>query len=213
MTVALLVSSLLLGSCATTLKGIEKSDLQTKVKVTQPISLAPERLVKANSLYVLVRNYSDVPEIAFQEMLKQKLISMGYRITPNPEEADYILVVNVLYMDYYRETAVQEMGTAGAVVGGVGGALITEGDKSKIVGAILGAMIGQVAGGVVGSAVKIETYSGVVDVEIKEKVESSEKVYRTQVGATAQQTNIDKETAIRVINEKLSNQIGEFFRR
>ncbi len=230
--------------CAHMLTAIEHSSLQTKVKMTDTIFIDPVKLAKAKTVFVSVRNTSEMQEIDFGNMLKQKFMAKGYTITDNPDEADYIVIANVLYMDYSKQTGTYEFGSVGATAGALAGGFLGRGSSTSnltgsIAGGIAGGLIGGLGGALIGSAIKVETYAGIVDVEIREmadnavtgklvtnatqgsattlqteqKVETNYQTYRTKIIATAQKTNLDRTEAAQEISDKISTQIVGMFNK
>ncbi len=223
--------------CAHMITAIEHSDLKTKVKMTDTIFLDPVKLAKAKAIFVLVRNTSEMQEIDFTNLLKQKLQQKGYTITDDPDKAGYMVIANVLYMDYYRQTGTREGGVEGALAGAGAGALIGQSRDTSIALGLIGGVVGGIGGALLGKAIKIETYAGVIDVEVREKadnavtgklvtnapqgsattlqteqkVETNYQTYRTKIIATAQRTNLDKAEAAAAVSEKLATQIAGLF--
>ena len=230
-----------LSGCATIPTAIEHADLQVKVKMTDTIFLDPILKAKHKKVFLSVANTSDLQEIdptVLKNALAEKFIKRGYIIVNDPEEASFIIQTNILYMDYYRQTGAREFGAGGGLIGAGAGAYIGRGSDSRAVAlAILGAMAGEVGGAILGKMIKVETYAGVIDVEIRERtdkpvvgqivtnatlgtattlqtkqeVSTNWQVYRTKIAATAQKTNLNKEEAAKVIIDRLSTQIVNIF--
>jgi len=230
-----------LSGCATIPEAIEHRDLRVGLKMTDTIFLDPVKKAQNRTIYVEVRNTSDLQEVN-PEMVKTRLVeklkAKGYKIVENPLEAGYILQINILYMDYYRKTGAREGALTGAAVGALAGAGAGGGrDVEALILAAAGAALGYVGGAVIGSAIKIETYAGVIDVQLQEKtdkpvvgelrteakqgtsttlvttqeVKTNYQTYRTRIAATAVKTNLKKEEAAPVIAEKLATQVSEIF--
>lgn len=227
-----------LSGCAGTMQAIEHSSMTTKVKMSDSIILDPTTLAKNRTVYVRVTNTSEMQEIQFEPMLKTKLQQKGLKVVSNPEEAGYIIQVNVLYMDYAKDAS---MTADGMVAGGVGGALlgsgIGSGWKGNTAGAVIVGAIGSIAGGLIGKMIHVDRYLGVIDVRIQEKVEggiigkvesnvtqgtsttiktereikTDYQSYQTRIAAEAVRTNINKEEAAAAISDKLATQIAAIF--
>lgn len=223
-----------LTGCTQTMRAIEHSRMQVNVKMSDTIFLDAATLVKNRTAFVRVTNTSDMQEIHFEHMLKDKLSRRGIALINDPSQAAYIIQANVLYMNYEREGMTGD----GMLAGGFGGALVgaSIGDGSAG-GALVGGIAGALVGGVIGAAFKVETYAGVIDVQIQERVEggvrglmktdakqgmattlqtereirSDFQTYRTRILAQAKQTNIDKAEAARVVSERLAQQIAGMF--
>jgi len=229
-----------LSGCATIPEAIEHRDLRVGLKMTDTIFLDPVKKAQNRTIYVEVRNTSDLQEVN-PEMVKSRLVeklkAKGYQIVENPLDAGYILQINILYMDYYRKTGAREGALTGAVVGALAGAGAGGRDVEALILAAAGAALGYVGGAVIGAAIKIETYAGVIDVQVQEKtdkpvvgelrteakqgtsttlittqeVKTNYQTYRTRIAATAVKTNLKKEEAAPVIAEKLATQVAEIF--
>lgn len=238
--IAALGLSLQLVGCAAIPEAIEYSNLYTNYKMSDTIFLDPVKKTKYRNIYIDVRNTSQLQEVdtnTLKNALAEKLLTKGYKIIDEPAQADYILQVNVLYFDYYRKTATKESAGVGAFAGAGAGALAGGRDIDALILAALGAGAGYIGGALVGSAIKIETFAGVVDIQIQEKADNLVKgkivtnasqgtsttiqtestytspfqIYRTKLAVTATQTNLKKDIAAAEIVKKLSEQIAEIF--
>lgn len=226
--------------CGQMINAIEHSDMQVKLKMTDTIFLDPVVKAKNKTIYVAVNNTSDMQEVdttMLQNLIVSRLSAKGYQVVTDPTQAGYIIQANVLYMDYYRQTGTKEGAVEGALVGAGSGALIGQSRDTSIALGLIGALVGGVGGTLLGKAIKVETYAGVVDVQIQERtdkpvtgqiitnaqqgssttiqtkqeISSNYQIYRTKIACTAQQTNIDKNEAARAIADKIANQIGGIF--
>ena len=223
--------------CATTMRAIEHAQMTTTVRMSKTIFLDPVALKRNKTVYIRVTNTSDMQEIDFENLLKERLQLRGITITQDPEKAGYIVQANVLYMNFEREG----MTADGMLLGGYGGALagaFAGGDwRGSLVGAGIGGLAGALVGGAIGAAFQVKTFFGTIDIQIQEKVASGVKgtmvtdakqgeatvlrterevvsdfqTYTTRVVAKAKQTNIDRVEAAKVISEKLAIQIAGMF--
>ena len=238
LTLVLLGSSL--SSCGYVSKGIEHSDLQTRVSLTESIFLDPEVKKQNRTVYIEVTNTSDFYELSkeeFKELIIQKLQAKNYKITEEVSQADYIVRVNLKHMNYHRETGAQEGGSEGFIVGATMGASTSRDFRDAFVGAIIGGIVGGVSGSIVGKMIKIESYNGVFDLEIREKlnkpilgkiitkaplgsatqletenkIETNWQIYRTQINVNMGKTSLNKNEAAKVIAEKVATSIAELF--
>jgi outer membrane lipoprotein SlyB len=128
-----------------------------------------------------------------------------------------------------------------ALTGGYGGALLgvaTGRGTGRYTGGAAGALVGSAAGTLIGAAVHVDTYMGVVDIQVKEKVPqgnvstttqsnlkqgmgttiksshytvSNYQTYRTRIAVKATRTNINMKEAVPVIENKLSSEIAGIF--
>ncbi|MCX7858317.1 MAG: complement resistance protein TraT [Deltaproteobacteria bacterium] len=232
----LLVSVLFLTSCASTSKIIEHANLQTKVTLVEPIFLnvaAPKR-----TAFVKVTNTSDVQGIPLEDALRDRLSKKNVVIVSDPAEAHWIVQVNVTSLVYQKVGSMgQEASQVGAVIGGIAGALIPGSGRDSWIGAAAGSIAGNIVGAVAGSLVKVESYAGLVDLQIQERltqmvkgkmksevkqgtsttytterdVESEYQTYRTLMRIEATRTNIDLEEVKREIAGKVADQIAGLF--
>ncbi|HAA83212.1 complement resistance protein TraT [Thermodesulfobacterium commune] len=125
----------------------------------------------------------------------------------------------------------------GAVAGGLAGGIAGGRDVDALILAAIGAGVGYVGGALIGSALKIETFAGVVKIQIMEKTENpvvgvitsnlkqgtsttikteqaittNYQTYRTKLAVTATQTNLKKEIAAKEVVDKTSVLIANFF--
>jgi hypothetical protein len=229
-----------LTGCGQVITAIEHSDMQVKLKMTDTIFLDPVVKAKNRTVYVAVNNTSDMQEVdtgMLQNLIASRLTAKGYQVVSDPFQAGYIIQANVLYMDYYRQTGTKEGALEGGLIGAGSGALIGQSRDTSIALGLIGGIVGGIGGSLLGKALKVETYAGVVDVQIQEKtdkpvvgqiatnaqqgssttiqtkqeIESNWQIYRTKITCIAQQTNIDKDEAARAIAERIANQIGGMF--
>lgn len=234
------VFALQLVGCATIPEAIEYRQLYTNYKMSDTIFLDITKKAKYRNVYVDVRNTSQLQEVnpeALKQVITEKLRAKGYNVISDPTGADYILQVNILYFDYYRKTAAKEGAVEGALVGGLAGGLAGGRDVEALILAALGAGAGYLGGALIGSAIKIETFAGVVDIQIMEKADnpvvgkivtqakqgssttlqteqtyqSQYQTYRTKLAVTATQTNLKRDVASQEVTEKLSQQIAGIF--
>lgn len=229
-----------LTGCGQMINAIEHSDMQVKLKMSDTIFLDSVVKAKNRTVYVTVNNTSDMQEVdtgMLQNLIASRLAAKGYQIVSDPAQAGYIIQANVLYMDYYRQTGTKEGALEGGLIGAGSGALIGQSRDTSIALGLIGGLVGGIGGALLGKALKVETYAGVVDVQIQEKtdkpvvgqivtnaqqgssttiqtkqeISSNYQIYRTKIACTAQQTNIDKNEAARAIAERIANQIGGMF--
>ncbi|MEM5800997.1 MAG: complement resistance protein TraT [Candidatus Aenigmatarchaeota archaeon] len=228
--------------CATIPEAIEYRNLYTNYKMSDTIFLDVTKKSKYKNIFIDVKNTSQLQEVdpeGLRLAIAENLRGKGYNVLPTPDNADYILQVNILYFDYYRKTAAREAAGEGALGGATLGAGVgTGGGKTEaLILAALGAGAGYVGGALVGSAIKIETFAGVVDIQILEKAENpvigklitsakqgsvttlqteqaiqtNYQTYRTQLAVVATQTNLKRDEAAKEVTNMLAKQIGGIF--
>lgn len=226
--------------CATIPEAIEYRNLYTNYKMSDTIFLDVMKKEKYRNIFIDVRNTSQFQEVdtdALKNAIAKELAGKGYNILSSPSGADYILQVNVLYFDYFRKTAAKEAAAEGAIAGGIAGGGAAGDDTTALILAALGAGAGYVGGALIGSAIKIETFAGVVDIQIMERTEkpikgkivteapqgsvttikteqeykSNYQIYRTKLAVTATQTNLKRDEAAREIIRMTAKQIAGIF--
>jgi hypothetical protein len=233
----LTVSLMGLTSCAQTMHAIENAKMTVTVKMSDTIFLDAATLAKNRKAYIRITNTSDMQEIAFEGLLRDKLSQRGIILVNDPSEAGYVIQANVLYMDYEKKGLTADGMLAGGYGGAVLGAVMGGDWKGSLAGATIGGVAGSLIGGAIGAAFKVETFFGTVDVQIQERVEggvrgtmttdaqqgsstrlqtereirSDYQTYRTRIVAKATQTNIDRVEAARIISERLAQQISGMF--
>ncbi len=237
MSMLLIAFAIALMGCTGTMRAIEHSSLSTKIRMSDSILLDAQNLAKSRNIYVRVTNTSELQEIAFEHILRERLALKGYVLISDPSDAGYIITANVLHMGYQKEAS---MTPDGMLAGGWGGALLGSGGggwRGPLAGAMIGGVVGSVAGGIIGNLIKVGTYLGVVDVQIQERVaggvsgrmltdakqgtvttmttereiQSDFQTYRTRIAASATKTNIDQNEAAMAISERIAIQIAGIF--
>ncbi|MFN3534747.1 MAG: complement resistance protein TraT, partial [Desulfatiglandales bacterium] len=92
-----------LSGCAHTMSAIEHRELTVSAKMSDTIFIDPKLISVNNKVFVKTSNTSDMQDIEFDSLLRNKLSSRGLVIVNDPSEAGYIIQANVLYMDYEKE--------------------------------------------------------------------------------------------------------------
>lgn len=185
----LLLVVLLIGSgCAATVTAIQYKDLDVQTKMSATIFLPPAAAAK-KTVWIDVRNTSD-KELDLSS-LTSMIVAKGYTILSDPDQANYRLQVNVLYVGKADVSALENAvyaGWGGPVAGAAAGALVGVGVSGTGTGALIGAGVGGLVGGaaevISGSMVKKVTFSMLTDVQVSEK---SDKPVQQQQSATVQQ--------------------------
>ena len=233
--VAVIFAAVQLSGCAQVATGIEHAKLVTSAKMSDTIFLNPVR-ADQKTIFVQIKNTSDVPMPDLQSDVVNLVTARGYRIVSDPYKAHYWLQGNVLYMG--KES--RHMTYAGALAGGFGGALVGSafGNHYGRVGTIsAGAVLGSALGAIAGAAIHVDKYMGVVDIQVKEKVngtikakessnlsngigttykstrnvQTSYQSYRTRIVAEAEQTNLNLKKATPVLENKLARELVGIF--
>lgn len=171
-----LVATFLLSGCATT-------QLETKVRMTQSLFVDPvakERRI----VFISARNTSG-NSVQLAPHIIASLEQKGYTITDNPDEANYVLMTNVLYSNKKRENNAADA----AVVGGMGGLMVGSYNQNTMTGAIGGAAAGALIGGLIGKATEDTIYQMQVDVLVKQRTQGKVQASRSNTGGQASVTD------------------------
>jgi len=231
----------MLSGCATIPEAIEHSSLQIGTKMSDTIFLDPEYKMTHRKVFIDVTNTSNIRKINttdFKQKIASALQAKGYQVVLSPSDADYILQVNVLYFDHYRQTGAREGATEGAALGAAGALAATRAnDVDDLIVAAVAAGAGYTGGAIVGKMIHIDTFAGVVDMQIKERHEKPVKetvetnasqgsatviqqklereshwmIYRTKIAVTATKTNLKEEEVAKVVENNLADQIAGIF--
>lgn len=236
--VSAIIFTLSAAGCAGTKDAIESRKLTTSVKMSDTIFLEPvepeERIV-----WIRVRNTSDRQDLdpsAIESIIKAKMEKRGYKVTDSPKEARYRLQANVLYANHERKGLTEEGMLIGGFGGGALGSTVRGGGTSKAAATVGGALLGAVIGGIAGSAIHVDKYMLVVDIQISEKAAGSVETetsaestegsvtkkevtsgssdylkYRTRIVGTAKKTNLKWEEAKPVLMEGLAASLAGIF--
>ncbi len=168
--------SLLLG-CGATHTAINKRTLDVQTKMSASIFLDPVTSEKKR-VFVQVRNTSDKAELDIEPEIKTAMEAKGYQLVSIPDQAHYLLQVNILEVGRSDLRAAdhalhQGFGAAlgGAVAGAAVGSLAGTGDNKK--GAVVGGLFGASVATVTDAMVQDIVYSVVADLQISERMGNS----------------------------------------
>ncbi|HKM19369.1 MAG TPA: complement resistance protein TraT [Aliarcobacter sp.] len=172
LTLSMVLASTLFSGCATT-------QLQTSVKMSQSVFIDPVKK-ELKTVFISSKNTSGQP-INLEQSLSNELQGKGYKVVDDPDEATYILMVNVLYCDKKQENNVAGAALgAGAIGAGVSG--YNHGGAGQAIGVGLGAAV---IGGLIGKATEDTIYQMQVDILIKERTKGSVLTQNSTVAAQA----------------------------
>jgi hypothetical protein len=180
--------SLTLANCVGTTTAISKRDLATENKMSNTVFLEPTA-AENQTVYVQVRNTTDVPALNVEESVKTSLRMKGYQIVSDPKKAQYMLQANVLsagQIDPETRDDVLASGYGGALSGGVvgaGTAAVFGGQQSAVIG---GALVGAAIGMLVDASIKDVTYGVTTDIQLSEKTSNGSVVTKTSQGKLKQ---------------------------
>ncbi|MDX9795948.1 MAG: complement resistance protein TraT [Arcobacteraceae bacterium] len=195
----LIISSLIImgvfSGCGALHTAIKKKDLDVQTKMSDSIFLEPVAPDK-QIVYVRVRNTTD-KEINIEEEVKQIFENNRFRVTTNPEEAEFMVQANMLQIgksDLTSATRALESGFGGVVAGiGVAAASGASG-KGYAAGGLIGGLVASVADALVDDTF----YTMITDVEIRQRPSFGESIEQNQI-ANAQQGNSS------TINQNIQN--------
>ena len=179
LTLSIVLASTLFSGCATT-------ELQTNVRMSQSVFIDPVKK-ELRTVFISSKNTSGQP-INLEQSLSNELQAKGYKIVDDPDEATYILMVNVLYCDKKQENNV-----AGAALGagavGAGVSAYNNGGADQAIGVGLGAAV---IGGLIGKATEDTIYQMQVDILIKERTKGSVLTQNSTVAGQASVRDVKK---------------------
>lgn len=224
--------------CAAAHTAIAKRNLDVQTRMSSSVFLDPVAASK-RTVYLQVRNSSDKPEFQIEEALRTTLQGKQYAVVTDPDQANYMLQVNILQvgkMDPTTADHIFSQGFGGAVAGA---ALLASGGRTGPRGIVSGGLIGGTAGLVAGALVKDVTYTVITDVQVSERPRGNKKVnvsakhklqqgssgaaettvneesdwmrYQTRVMSQANKVNLDFEEALPKLAQGLSTSISGLF--
>ncbi|MEO1783475.1 complement resistance protein TraT [Thermodesulfobium sp. 4217-1] len=158
--------------------GLTSGKIALSTKMSSSIFLQPVSPDK-KIVYVSARNTSSATGLDFRKELVTELTNEGYQITDNPDDANFMLMSNVLYIG--KET--KDYTATGALAGGFGGALIGSAFNSggSYTGTIAGGIIGALAGAAIANANNSDKYMMVVDIQLEQRQPGTQTESSTNV--------------------------------
>lgn len=171
-------TTLTLIACSALHTSLEKSDLDVQTKASESIFLEPVSPAK-RIIFISVRNTSD-KDLNIKSRIIERLGNSGYRITDDPEAAQFMLQANVLkvgMVDLKAADSYLDAGFSGAVIGS---AVSNRSDSGK--GIVIGALIGIVADSLVDDTL----FTMVTDLQVRERPRANESVTQQQSGSNTQ---------------------------
>jgi hypothetical protein len=170
---------ILLAGCAATEVALEHKELNVQTKMSATIFLDLETQA-SKTIFIQFKNTSD-KEVNIEALIRQKLAATSYTVVTNPQDAFYILQVNVLQVGKTSPSALNDSlyagwgGTAGGLAAGTMIGANAGGWSGAGYGGVAGALAGSAAELVAGSLVKNVTFAMVTDVQILERTEETVK--------------------------------------
>ena len=178
--ISLIAATVLFTGCAT-------SELQTSAKMTQSVFINP--VAKNKRLIFVSSKNTSGQRINLENTIVNELQSKGYTIVEDPEQATYVLMMNVLYCDKKQENNV-----AGAALGaGALGAGVSAYNSRGATQPIAVGLGSAIVGGLVGKALEDTIYQMQVDIVIREKAKG--EVYTSSATAQGQASVKDSSKA------------------
>ena len=226
------IASVTLLGCSALHTSLEKADLDVQTKASASIFLEPVSPAK-RIIFVSVRNTSD-KDLTIKSRIIERLSSSGYRITDDPDAAQFMLQANILkvgMVDLKSADSYLEAGFSGAVIGS---AVSSRSDSGK--GVVIGALVGIVADAMVDDTL----FTMVTDLQVRERPRANEsvtqqqsenntqgssttvtqssgntlvdwKTYHTRIVSTANQANLKFEDALPALENGLIRSIAGMF--
>lgn len=220
-------------SCSTMHTVISKRNLDVQTKMSDTIWLEPAA-ANQKTVFVKVSNTSG-KNLNIEQKIISVLSAKGYRIVNDPAEAKYWLQANILKVDKVNLNNENGFSDAvlGAGIGGVLGAQRSGGAYTALGWGLAGAAIGTLADALVDDT----AYAMVTDILITEKTgrnvktstrnsvkqgnsgsitstsnaSSNMEKYSTRVLSTANQVNLNFNSAIPILEDELGKVIGGIF--
>lgn len=220
-------------SCSTMHTVISKRNLDVQTKMSDTIWLEPAA-ANQKTVFVKVLNTSG-KNLNIEQKIISVLSAKGYRIVNDPAEAKYWLQANILKVDKVNLDSENGFSDAvlGAGIGGVLGAQRSGGAYTALGWGLAGAAIGTLADALVDDT----AYAMVTDILITEKTgrnvktstrnsvkqgnsgsitstsnaSSNMEKYSTRVLSTANQVNLNFNSAIPLLEDELGKVIAGIF--
>ena len=220
-------------SCSTMHTVISKRNLDVQTKMSDTIWLEPAA-ANEKTVFVQVKNTSG-KNLNIEQKVINVLTAKGYRIVNDPAQAKYWLQANILKVDKVNLDNENGFSDAvlGAGIGGVLGAQRSGGAYTAIGWGLAGAAIGTLADALVNDT----AYAMVTDILITEKTgrnvqtatrnsvkqgnsgsmtstsssSSNMEKYSTRVLSTANQVNLNFNSAIPILEDELGKVVGGIF--
>ena len=220
-------------SCSTMHTVVSKRNLDVQTKMSDTIWLEPVS-ASEKTIFVQVRNSSG-KNLNIEQKVINVLTAKGYRIVNDPALAKYWLQANILKVDKVNLDSDNGFSDAvlGAGIGGVLGAQRSGGAYTAIGWGLAGAAIGTLADALVDDT----AYAMVTDILITEKTgrnvqtstrnsvkqgnsgnmtstsnsSSNMEKYSTRVLSTANQVNLNFNSAIPILEDELGKVLGGIF--
>ena len=212
-------------SCSTMHTVISKRNLDVQTKMSDTIWLEPAA-ANEKTVFIQIRNTSG-KNLNIEQKITNILASKGYRIVNDPSEAKYWLQANILKVDKVNLDSDNGFSDAvlGAGIGGVLGAQRSGGAYTAIGWGLAGAAIGTLADALVKDILITEKTGRNVQTTTRNSVKqgnsgsmtstsngsSNMEKYSTRVLSTANQVNLNFNSAIPILEDELGKVVGGIF--
>jgi len=222
-------------SCSTMHTIISKRNLDVQTKMSDTIWLEPAA-ANERTVFVQIRNTSG-KNLNIEQKITNVLTSKGYRIVNDPSEAKYWLQANILKVDKINLTEDNQGGFSDAVLAGGVGAFLGGQRSGGVYTAVGWGLAASAVATVADALVKDVKYAMVTDILITEKTgrnvqtstrnsvkqgnsgsmtstssgSSNMEKYSTKVLSTANQVNLNFDSAIPILEDELGKVISGIF--
>lgn len=186
--------------CSAIQTSVKKRNLDVQTQMSQTVFLDPVASDK-KTVYLQLKNTSDKQDIDVRDTVKNSVISKGYTIVEDPNDAYYWIQANILKVsksDLSEAKGLLNNGYGSAIAGGVVGAQFGSGS-----GAVSMGLLGAAAGFIGDALVEDITYLMITDLQISEKAKSNVIITESNEAQLKQGTSGYKSVASsEIVNRK-----------
>ena len=171
--------------------GISMSVKMASSVFMQPVS--PNKRV----IFMQGHNTSSATNLSFKPSLMTQLQQSGYKLTDDPNRAQFMLLYNVRYVGRETKDRTMEGALAGGYGGAVAGALASGvGTEHAAANTATGALVGSLVGAGIGYLMKTDKYMMVVDIQLEQRQKGA--VTSTQTGTSEGLGNVTQSSSAAV---------------
>jgi outer membrane lipoprotein SlyB len=229
---SIMLTGLAFIGCSAVNTSLNKRELDVQTRTSDTIFLEPVRPDK-RIVFISVRNTSD-KDLNVKSRIKLRLINAGFKITDDPDQAQFMLQANVLKVGKDNLKSSDSYINAGFSGAALGNAVSSRSDSGQ--GIVIGALVGVIADSLVDDTL----FTMVTDLQVRERPQSNEgvtqqqdtfstqgedtsvtqvsdaihvnwKTYHTRIVSTANQANLDFEEALPALEDGLVRSIAGLF--
>lgn len=227
-----------ISGCQAIHTSVKKRNLDVQTKMSETVFLEPVKPAH-RVIYISVRNTSD-KQLDIKQRINGALVQSGYKVTDDPDKANFMLQGNVLQCgksDLRASEDAHRAGWGGAWAGiALAGATGSHRGSSYAGAGLVGAIAG-----VVGDALVDDTlFAMITDIEIRERPRTGEvvtqsqdtnatqgtstrlrqstsggqvnwKIYRSRIVSTANKANLQFEEALPALEDGLVRSVAGIF--